>query len=240
MSTGSPALPRDAAAAWGASAGGARTPRSPGHPLVRRLRPLATSLFGAVLPLAVLTLAWGLSPGAEAWQLDLSRVWQEPWRLVTGHFVHWSDAHLRWDLAVFVGLGLACERHGRGRTAAALALAIPAVAFGAPLLTPGLEVYRGLSGLDAALFALLAAHRLYGSPKARILGAAALLGLGAKVGWEVATGVPLFVPELAADGVAVVPAAHLFGGAAGLLVGLLGRGRRPGDQDSAGPPGSHQ
>lgn len=225
MTSGCPALP-PTAAAWGAGgAGGARPPRSAGRPFGRRLGPLAGSLFGAVLPLAVLALAWGLAPGAERWQLDLALAWSEPWRLVTGHFVHWSGAHLVCDLAVFAGLGLACERHGRGRTAAALALAIPAVALGAPLLTPGLEVYRGLSGLDAALFALLAAHRLRGRGRARLAGAAALAGLGAKVGWEVMTGVPLFVPELAAEGIEVVPAAHLFGGAAGLLVGLVERSK---------------
>jgi len=221
VNPGSPAAP-PTAAAWGAAAGGARGRR----PLGRLLGPLAGSRFGAVLPLATLALAWGLAPGAERWQLDLALAWAEPWRLVTGHFVHWSGAHLCWDLAVFVGLGLACERHGRGRTAAALALAIPAVALGAPLLTPGLAVYRGLSGLDAALFALLAAHRLRGTGGARAAGAVALVALGLKVCWEIATGVPLFVPELAADGVAVVPAAHLFGGAAGLSAGLVGRGRQ--------------
>ena len=175
---------------------------------------------GPVLPLAVLALTLSSLPDPAAWELALDRLWREPWRLLTGHLVHWSGEHLAWDLAVFVGLGIACELGGRRRTAVALALAVPAIAVGVPLLTPGLATYRGLSGLDSALFALLAARCLrQRSQAARAAGTAALLTLLAKVTWETATGAPLFLS--ATEGVVVVPAAHLLGCLAGLATGLL-------------------
>jgi rhomboid family GlyGly-CTERM serine protease len=209
---GSPVAPPLPAAAWEPRAEAERLPLGP--------------LFGSVLPLAALALVCGLLPGVERWQLDLALAASEPWRLITGHLVHWSPQHLAWDLAVFVGLGLACERHGRGRTALTLALAVAAISFGVPLLSPGLTVYRGLSGLDAALFALLAARRLRSSaPRTRLAGGVALVALFAKLAWEVATGVPLFVHGLGVAGVGLLPEAHLLGGAAGLAVGLLSRRR---------------
>ena len=152
-------------------------------------------------------MALSLLPGASRWELSFDRRWSEPWRLFTGHLVHWSFDHLAWDLAVFVGLGVACELQSRRRTAAAVALAALAIALGTPLLAPGLTTYRGLSGLDAALFSLLAGRCLRrASPSARAAGALALLALAGKIGWELATGVPLFLTGT--PGVAVVPAAH--------------------------------
>lgn len=175
---------------------------------------------GLVLPLAVLALVLSSLPDPSAWELVFDRLGREPWRVLTGHLVHWSGEHLAWDLAVFVGLGIACEAGGRRRTAAALALASLAIAVGVPLLAPGLATYRGLSGLDSALFALLAARCLRRpSPAAQAAGAAALLALLGKVAWETATGTPLFLADT--EGVVVVPAAHLVGGLAGLAAGLL-------------------
>jgi len=184
----------------------------------RRLRRLRS--LGVVLPLAVLALVLSSLPDPSAWELAVDRLWREPWRLLTAHLVHWSPEHLAWDLAAFVGLGIACEIGGRRRTAAALALAAPAIAVGVPLLTPGLATYRGLSGLDSALFALLAARCLRRpSPAARAAGAAALLALLGKVAWEVATGAPLLLG--ATEDIVVVPAAHLLGGLAGTVAGFL-------------------
>lgn len=168
----------------------------------------------ALLALAAFFVGWG-----PAWELRLSAAFAEPWRLVTGHLVHWSADHLAWDWIVFVGLGWMAERRvGRLRVAIALGAAAVAISLGAPWLTPELAVYRGLSGLDAALFGLLVARCLGDRrPVARWAGVVALLGLGGKVGWEVATGAPLFVSGT--EGVFVVPVAHLLGGVAGMVVG---------------------
>jgi len=171
-----------------------------------------------VLPLALLAALLSLLAGPARWELDYALLASQPWRAVTGHLVHWSAEHLAWDLVVFTGLGLACEAESRARTAAALVLAAAALAAGLPLLAPEIQVYRGLSGLATALFALLAT-RCLSQPHAatRWAGAAALVGLAGKVAWEVGTGVPLFVGDT--GGVAVVPAAHLLGALAGVAAG---------------------
>ncbi len=127
---------------------------------------------GTVGPVAGLALGLSLLSPATLWELDWGLLASEPWRLVTGHLVHWSTEHLVWDLAVFLGLGVACELRSRRRTALALALAVVGIGWGARLWTPGLDVYRGLSGLDAALFTLLAARCLRGPSRAiRLAGA---------------------------------------------------------------------
>jgi rhomboid family GlyGly-CTERM serine protease len=138
----------------------------------------------------------------------------ELWRLVTGHLTHLSGEHLLWDALTFAVLAAACERRGRWRLAATLAvsaMAIPAALF---VLEPGLAVYRGLSGLDMALAGLLAATELRRGSRWAM---AALLALGAKLAYELATGAVLFV---ALEGAEAVPLAHAVGAGAGVCVGL--------------------
>lgn len=200
---------------------GVRDPRPRRGSLPSLLRPALGLALGLVVPLATVAAALALLPDAARWQLDFRAVGAQPWRLLTGHLVHWSTDHLAWDLAVFLGLGLACEGWSRRRTAAALLLAVAALGAGLPLLHPGIAVYRGLSGLDAALFSLLAARCLARrSRPARWAGFLALAGLGGKVAWEAFTGTPLFLASTP-EAVVVVPAAHLLGGLAGLAAGWL-------------------
>ena len=48
----------------------------------------------------------------------------EVWRLVTGHFVHWSVGHLAWDLLAFAILSAVCMRRRWLFAAVVLATAI--------------------------------------------------------------------------------------------------------------------
>jgi len=143
-----------------------------------------------------------------------------PWTILTSHFTHWTFEQFFWGLAVFVPLGLACERRCRTRFLLALsgsAIAIP-LAVGA--LAPSITAYRGLSGLDSALFALLAcsiaAERRSGDAATLFLVCAAALGFGGKIAFELFTGSPMFVSQLGA-GVVPVPLAHAVGAAIGLF-----------------------
>jgi hypothetical protein len=74
------------------------------------------------------------------------------WRLVTCHFVHFGARHLLWDVAVWVLLGLMCEQYSRARTALALGVAAIAIPAAIWWVQPEFIRYRGLSGLDSALF----------------------------------------------------------------------------------------
>ena len=111
------------------------------------------------------------------------------------------------------------------------ALLIPAAVW---LACPELQTYRGLSGIDSALLALLAvgvlrdALRPGGRRAVAVACAAVMLGFGAKLAYELATGAALFVDAEAA-GFVPVPVAHAVGAAVGGVVACVGRGREPAD-----------
>jgi hypothetical protein len=92
------------------------------------------------------------------------------------------------------------------------------------VLQPGLPTYRGLSGLDSALFvtgALALGERLFREGR-RVVGIAAfasVAALAAKVAYELATGQTLFV-DAARVGFVPVPLAHVAGALAGMFAFL--------------------
>lgn len=174
--------------------------------------PAATALLGAS---SLLVAAWPRL--AEAAQLDRALVARQPWRILTGHVAHFSGTHLAYDLVVLLALGWVCETRWPARTRASLGLAMLACSAAVLLGAPGLDTYRGLSGLDSALFVLLAARlgAERGSPALPVLAGLALL---AKTGYELRTDVALFA---GADRFVPVPIAHVAGAAVGLLLGLL-------------------
>jgi len=138
----------------------------------------------------------------------------EVWRLVTGHFSHWSPAHLRYDVLAFAILGAICERRGRRLFAAVVVATALVVSLFLLAFRPEVELYRGLSAIDSALWvwtAFIAGERRL--PLAVGLGALFL----AKVVIESQTGA-LFV-----DGMTVLPVVHLIGAGVGFCGGVVGR-----------------
>ncbi len=130
-------------------------------------RLIAPLLFAAV------SLALFASPDwSAAWELRPGTPLAEPWRLLTGHFTHWTADHLQWDLLVFVALAILFPPRRLGVLLFSTALL---VSLGVILLHPQLPSYRGLSGLDSALFAALAGDLLRRPNRVdRFLGALAL------------------------------------------------------------------
>ena len=148
----------------------------------------------------------------------------EWWRVLTCHWTHFSVDHFLWDVAVLGLLGALCEERSRRRVVACVvgaAVGIPAAVW---VALPGMARYRGLSGIDAALFALLAV--LIGREGVRArewrwagFAAAGMAAFAAKMGFELVRGSTVFV----AGGEAAmipVPLAHLVGAAMGVAVGL--------------------
>jgi rhomboid family GlyGly-CTERM serine protease len=150
----------------------------------------------------------------------------EWWRLLTGHWVHWSPDHLLWDVGTFAALGAACELRSRRRFAICVlgsALAISAAVWG---LLPELARYGGLSGVDCALFALLGTElwrerRRSDGRAALALAVALCAALALKLGFEWWTGGNLFVADLGAR-IVPVPVAHVAGAAVGLALPIAG------------------
>jgi rhomboid family GlyGly-CTERM serine protease len=175
--------------------------------------------------------AYAVPTAAEWLQYDrggLARL--ECWRLVTSHFAHWSGDHLFWDILAFAVLGWFCERNGVAsflRCVGLSALLIPATLWFA---LSQMSTYRGLSGLDSALFTLLATRVICQAACDKDwskLTVAALVSVGfaAKIGFELCTGTTLFV-ESGPAGLIPVPLAHVVGGLVGIGCGLRDEWRK--------------
>ena len=184
----------------------------------------------APLLLAAAAVAIHFWPGlAPALEYDRAAVLDgEAWRLLTGHWTHFTFDHLFWDVAVFAGLGWLCASIDRRRfwavtLGSALLISVLLLAF-----MPFVSVSRGLSGIDSALFVTLGIHFLRERAKDRqwgwvTLAGAVLLGFAGKVVFEMATGTTVFV-DSAAAGMTPLPLAHVAGAAVGLAAGI---GRQP-------------
>ena len=165
-------------------------------------------------------------PGTSSFlQYDRDRIESgEIWRLLTSHWTHWSVEHLLWDAAMFMVLLFVYIRRNPKRVGIMLGTSSIAIPLGIYLLQPGLIYYRGLSGLDAALFACIAVQMAKnvmerGTPSKKVLVSLLLLGLGLKIAFEAVTGQAVFVAHMAPN-IVVIPLAHIIGAGIGFITGL--------------------
>lgn len=176
------------------------------------------------MALALTALAVWAIPGADtALQYDRTAIVAgQLWRLVTGHWVHWGGDHLTWDLLVFAAFGALVERCSRRTFTLVVAGSALAISAALWFAAPQFQSYRGLSGIDSALFTAFFAQLLRDAWRGRsvlqgIVPALALAGFVGKSVYELATGATLFVAATSAF--TAVPLAHLVGAAVGLAVG---------------------
>ena len=170
-----------------------------------------------VLP-AVAILAWpSLACGLEYDRIAIAS--GELWRIATCQWTHWSLNHFLWDALVFLSLGTLCERYSRRGFAVCLVASAVLIPLTVWFWLPGMLQFRGLSGIDSALFVLLTVQ-LAGT-KGRSMAAVAICLLAAfvlKTYFEVAFNDTIFVDSHGAF--VPVPLAHAVGGAVGLLAAL--------------------
>ena len=193
-----------------------------GHHAARRT-PCA-SLFVAAA--AVMVFLW---PGLGAHlQYDRAAIAAgEVWRLVSGHWAHYSFDHVFWDVVAFAALGMACEWRSRARFLVCLVLSALAISVSVWWMLPEIQVYRGLSGIDSALFMFLAASMWNDGcrserPGLQAIAMACVTAFLLKVAFELMTGRTVFVQEMD-PGAVGVPLAHIVGAGCGLLVGAGSR-----------------
>jgi rhomboid family GlyGly-CTERM serine protease len=146
------------------------------------------------------------------------------WRLLTGHVMHLGWGHLWPNLAALAVIGAlfddVLDRFAWVAIAIAAALAIDG---GLYLLDPQVDWYVGLSGV---LHGLVAGGALALALAGQRLGVWLLAGVCAKLVFEQLAGPLPFTA--AATGGPVIVAAHLYGGAGGLVASAaLRRMRRP-------------
>lgn len=183
----------------------------------------------ASLLLSVLALLIAAFPAAPAWlQYDrLALASGELWRILTGHWTHVSGDHLCWDVLMFMVLSMPCEQEHRWGYLVCVLSAALLIPLGLWLLMPDLRTYRGLSGIDSALFTLLAVGLCKQAYRARRWGwltalVVLCLAFSAKVGYEWVTDRAVFVDAQAAHMVPV-PLAHGIGALVGVVSGCTAR-----------------
>lgn len=169
--------------------------------------------------LVVVALVAALLPGH---MLELQRG-GEPWRVITCHFTHWTHEQLAWDGLVFAALGVACARRNRQSFHATLLAGMICVPLGVMAFAPAISTYRGLSGIDSALFALLLVTEMCRRPVGNSFWKSAPLYVCAaaffgKIAFETITGAAVFVQDMG-PGVVPVPVAHMIGALIGGVVG---------------------
>ena len=145
------------------------------------------------------------------------------WRVVTCHLTHWSLDHLVWDVGALIVLGTLCEVAHRRAFTCCVAVSAVWIPLALWICLPDVSTYRGLSGIDAAAFVLLAVTILGESLAVRQLRWAAactivLLAFTGKVCYECVTDATLFV-DSAAAGMTPIPLAHVVGGCVGAILG---------------------
>lgn len=162
------------------------------------------------------------------------------WRIITCHITHWSMDHFVWDVVTFSVLSAACELRSRQKCLVAILGSTMAIPLTVLVLQPQLQTYRGLSGVDSALFGLLAFDMLReklakADRRAVVAIVLLIIGLLVKTLIETATGAALFA-DSTAGGFVPVPVAHLVGFAAGAMAALVSSRRESAGRQHAYTP----
>lgn len=172
---------------------------------------------------AVLVLSWvGDEPLRHALRYERTAVLQgEYWRLLTGHFVHGTTAHLVLNLAGLTIVAVLFARdYSLGEWLLILLLSIATIDAGFVFYEPQLDWYVGFSGvLHGALAAGAIAWLRHES---RHLALALSLILVGKLAWEQWQGALPFSGDMP-----VIVDAHLYGAIGGALAAGILWLRRP-------------
>ena len=190
--------------------------------MVKACPPLAGMLLaGGIMLLAVVVqCSTGLAEALQ-WQRNTG----SGVRWLTSHLCHWSWNHLVWDVFAFGLLSLLSLRVAPSRYVFSLLAAAMMIPLEIRINQPMLDSYRGLSGIDCALFGLVAAA-LWRQPSgdrkgvsARIMAVLGGGGFLAKTLYELTTGGTLFVDAGPEPFIPVI-SAHLVGFFCGAVAGL--------------------
>ena len=153
------------------------------------------------------------------------------WRPVTAHLVHFSPAHLAWNvLALLAAFAMLQREH---RNTAALAIAITSMCAGVAVHfgDASLQRYAGLSALGYAAFTTVALTRASERSRGSAGWLVLLVVLAAKLLLERDRGVPVFWD--AAHGIQAAVDSHLAGIASTAVAWMAARVRRSGQPNSS-------
>ena len=140
----------------------------------------------------------------------------EWWRLVTGHWVHFSPQHFLYDTAAFGIAGWMIESRGHRNFGWLCVLAVFVISGTMLLCNPQLQMCGGLSGMAVAAVVFLALNGLEERGPWQWICGSALILCAAKLIGEEMTG-QFFVLHAPA-GFALVPSNHIAGALTALAV----------------------
>jgi rhomboid family GlyGly-CTERM serine protease len=196
-----------------------------------RLRPAVLQSARTVPIVTLVVAAIAIALGFASSWVDVFSYQREAiahgqvWRVATGHLTHWNADHLLWDVVMFVVLSCVVERRRR-RTAVRLLIG-SGLLISLSLWHSAADVgeYRGLSGVDSALFAYVAIVLARDALAARRYALAGLVGLllagfVGKIAYELVMGATLFVDSHSA-GFTPLPMVHIVGAAAGMALAAI-------------------
>ncbi len=189
------------------------------------MKPISFSRAEVIaVAIALLMLMLQALPNVDALEYRYAALNDQPWRWLTGHFVHvnWQHALIN-AVALWVVARLFAPDLNASRQLIALLAAALAISAGLALLYPSIVWYRGLSGALHGLFFAGAAIWLIKARPRKFrelwLPSALFFGGWIKVALEQPGGAT--TPYAEWLGAGVVPQAHLVGAACGTLLGLV-------------------
>ena len=140
----------------------------------------------------------------------------QAWRLITGHFYHYSALHLWSNLLPLVVIGAWLEKKNRVCFAAGCLLTALVVGFGLFFAHPSMGRYGGLSGILCSLLAFYGFSLSVDRGTIRWIGLFTLAALILKTGYELLSGQACLF-DWNRHGFVVMPLSHLFGMLAGTV-----------------------
>ncbi len=193
--------------------------------IIRMVKPISFSRAELIaIAIALLMLVLQALPSIAVLEYRNPAPIGEPWRWLTGHFVHvnWQHALIN-AVALWVVARLFAPDLGPARQLSALLVAALTISACLWLIYPAIAWYRGLSGALHGLFFAGSAIWLIKAKPRRFqqlwLPSALFFGGWIKVVLEQPGGAT--TPYAEWLGAGVVPQAHLVGAACGTLLGLL-------------------
>ncbi|NQZ56378.1 MAG: rhombosortase [Lentisphaeraceae bacterium] len=146
-------------------------------------------------------------------QYDRQAIGDGTWILLfSGHFSHWDADHLMWDVLTFVLLVFLLMRENAKVFYQILFLGPWFISLFMWFGLPEMNYYRGISGIDAALFVALA--MCYWQKEDKLLALLMLVCIFGKIIWEYSSQSSIFTNEV---NYVVLPLAHVAGALCGWL-----------------------
>lgn len=164
-------------------------------------------------------------PGAILLAYDRAAILQgEWWRLITGHWVHFSAQHFLYDTAAFGIIGTLLENRGRKLFAWLCLSTIVTTSLAMLVFEPHLQLCGGLSGLATAAFVSLALEGLEEQGMQCWISGSALVFCAVKLLFELVAG--KFLVLQTHDSFVPVPSNHIAGALTAVAMCLWRKQRR--------------